>query len=188
MPGFPVCISLLLWLSFCFPDAALPNELWALIFRLAVGCHDTLTYRSLMLVSKRFRDLALIIPKPAHLPKFYLSPHHIRDLKIKADSRCLNFISYKQLLDVTGPYSGVAITIPPLLQQDHISESTVFTLRHNGFGWFYIIGAQENDPLAMAHCKFFLLALPLSWKICSVWSSSRFHYKVEILKWCACMT
>ena len=134
-------------LSFSF-SVMLPDEMWSYIFRLAIGDHETMTYRALKLTSTHFHSIVADIKAPTHYPVVYLSPHHIHELCILPGRNIINKVAYRHILDVCGPFSGLGLVLPQLLQ-DVDPDGTVLHLRHRAFGKFSIIDVQHNPR----HCK-----------------------------------
>ena len=133
----------------------LPIEVLSYIMLLAVGRHDTMTYRAINLTSKQFQYVASTLPLPTHLPKIYLGPYLVNDLKILPGPNTINMVAYRDVLEVAGRGSGVAINLPTLVDEDVIldPDTTVLLLRHKGLGWFYLLDVKQNPKSLMKYCK-----------------------------------
>lgn len=132
----------------------LPTEMWLEILAYSVGKHGIMTYRVIMLTSRRFYCIAQCLQKPQPLPKIYLCPYNINALGIRVGDNITHMVSYRDILVVTGQYSAVSIILPEILSESQLNpDTTVFTLSHRGLGWFNVHNVTQNCSKSMDLCK-----------------------------------
>lgn len=135
----------------------LPVEIWAKIFQYASGKHGVETYFAISMVNKHFHNIIALVPRPLPKPKIYLSDYIINELGIvpmTTPRHSQHMISYQQLLDIAGPYSGVGLKLPSLLEDNNmVVEETVLVIQYGGRGWFELLSTQQNPKSLMNYCK-----------------------------------
>lgn len=132
----------------------LPNELWCKILTFAVGKYGTLTYRAILLTSRRLHSVAQLLEKPRHKPLIYLSPYHVTSLGIEPGDNMQNLVSYRDILDVSGMNSGVSLMLPQVLDDSRLNiDTTVLELTHKRLGWFHVEKVTQTSPESMNDCE-----------------------------------
>lgn len=75
-------------------------------------------------------------------------------LGIRVGDNITHMVSYRDILDVTGQYSGVSIILPEILSENQLNpDTTVLTLSHRGLGWFNVLNVTQNCSKSMDLCK-----------------------------------
>lgn len=127
----------------------LPSEIWAKIFREAVGFDYIATYKSLCSVSTSTRHLMKsIIDMPR--PKVHINEEVASLLNI-SPLACRVFISYRQLIEASGPYSGLSLRLrevtcnaPP--------DNTIIVTEYRSFGDQSIVDVLFCDSIVSREC------------------------------------
>lgn len=95
---------------------------------------------------------------PTPPPLIYFSPHHVTHLGIIPHPKSWHIIGYQQVIDVAGPYSGVALVLKEILPGSTDIKATTLSLKNRGLGWFAVMEVSANDKSSMKSCKLRMLS------------------------------
>lgn len=150
------CVNILQYTTFkmyCLflnPDFILPWPVWRLVFSFSRARYHLPTYKSLAGTCRLFRRLLKSISRPK--PVLHLNPWVSKYLGI-GELNNTSQVSFQQLKDAAGPYSGLALTGNDDIMYGCVpAEKTVLTLRHEAFGCFTLLDI--HYVVNSDHCKF----------------------------------
>ena len=129
----------------------MPIEVLSYIMLLALGRHDTMTYRAINLTSKQFQHVASTLPDRRLFQRHILFLIWPMTGKYYLDETSSTW----QLTEMFSKLQEVAVILTTLVDEDVIldSETTVLLLRHKCLGWFHLLDMKQNPKSLMKYCK-----------------------------------